>query len=200
MLEGSDSPRVCIIISIMTPSRKRRRIWKRDGGICGICHMPVPFGQSDIDHVIPRAFGGEGLQNNLQIAHRICNAEKGQRTLLQKRFDFLLLAHGGEEVLNNDGNPAFVQKLLEGNAIQFRPRGHSMRPKILSGQLVTIEPAGARELEVGQIVYAKVSGALYVHLIKALNGDRVLIGNNHGRLNGWTPRRKVYGIVTKVED
>lgn len=38
----------------------------------------------------------------------------------------------------------------------------------------------------GDIVFCKVKGRYYTHLVKA-KGDRgVLIGNNHGRINGWT--------------
>ena len=38
----------------------------------------------------------------------------------------------------------------------------------------------------GDIVFCKVKGRYYTHLVRA-KGDRgVLIGNNHGKINGWT--------------
>lgn len=43
------------------------------------------------------------------------------------------------------------------------------------------------------IVFCKVKGRYYTHLVKA-KGDRgVLIGNNHGRINGWT--KSVFGKI-----
>ena len=49
------------------------------------------------------------------------------------------------------------------------------------------------------MVYCRVKGNFYTHLVKAKNVKRgVLIGNNHGRNNGWT--KKVYGKVTEVHE
>jgi hypothetical protein len=44
-----------------------------------------------------------------------------------------------------------------------------------------------------------VRGRVYLHLVKAVQGDRVLIGNNRGGTNGWVNRVAVYGIATRVE-
>ena len=38
----------------------------------------------------------------------------------------------------------YVEKLLKGQTVQFRPRGNSMSGKIESGQLVTVVPLHAR--------------------------------------------------------
>ena len=35
---------------------------------------------------------------------------------------------------------AHIEKLKAGQTVQFRPRGHSMTPKIKSGELCTVEP------------------------------------------------------------
>lgn len=35
---------------------------------------------------------------------------------------------------------AYIAKLKLGETVQFRPRGHSMKGKIDSGQLCTVEP------------------------------------------------------------
>ncbi len=94
----------------------------------------------------------------------------------------------------------YIGKLQAGQTVSFRPRGNSMSGKIDSGQLVTVEPLGERALAAGDIVLCKVGGAEYLHLIKAIQGDRYLIGNNRGRTNGWTHAKNLYGIVTKVED
>ena len=73
-----------------------------------------------------------------------------------------------------------------------------MKPKILSGQQVTVTPQ--KSLKEGDIVFCKVKGNYYVHLIKAIKGDRFQIGNNRGRINGWIGRNQIFGKVTKVEE
>ncbi len=82
--------------------------------------------------------------------------------------------------------------------MKFRPRGNSMSGKIESGQLVTVEPVGNHKLADGDIVLCKVNGIQYLHLVKAISGDRMQIGNNKGRINGWTSRRNIFGIVTEI--
>lgn len=54
-------------------------------------------------------------------------------------------------------------------------------------------------LKKGQIVLARVSGRLYLHLISALEGERVQISNNKGHVNGWTPRSQVLARLVEVE-
>jgi hypothetical protein len=79
----------------------------------------------------------------------------------------------------------YIAKLQDGETVQFRPRGNSMKGKIESGQLCTVEPAiDADDLVVGDIVLCKVKGSQYIHLIKAIQGPRFQIGNNRGRING----------------
>jgi len=73
-----------------------------------------------------------------------------------------------------------------------------MAGKIDSGQLVTVEPLRERELKPGDIVLCKVKGIQYLHLVKAISAGRFQIGNNRGRINGWTPRRSIFGIVTEI--
>ena len=93
-----------------------------------------------------------------------------------------------------------VAELEAGRTVQFRPRGHSMRPKIKSGQLVTVEPMGNHVVQKGDIVLCKVRGRYFLHLVKALDaeGERYQIGNNRGHVNGWVRRRGIYGVCTKV--
>src|SRR5215470_3232436 len=65
-----------------------------------------------------------------------------------------------------------IARLREGETVQFRPRGDSMRGKIESGQLCTVEPVDPDTLEVGDIVLCKVNGKEYLHLIKAIQSKR----------------------------
>lgn len=71
-----------------------------------------------------------------------------------------------------------------------------MRPKVESGATVTLKPASAVAVEVGDIVLCRVNGNVFLHLVKAKQGERVLIGNNRGKTNGWT--RTVYGRAVQV--
>ncbi len=91
----------------------------------------------------------------------------------------------------------YIKDLQEGKTVQFRPRGNSMAGKVESGQLCTVEPVS--DLKKGDIVLCKVKGNQYLHLVKAISGDRVQIGNNRGRINGWTPLTQVFGKLVKVE-
>ena len=94
----------------------------------------------------------------------------------------------------------YIEKLKEGKTVQFRPRGNSMKGKIDSGQLVTVEPILGRKLQKGDIVLCKVNGSQYLHLIKAIQGGRYQIGNNIGRINGWININSIFGICTSVHD
>ena len=90
-----------------------------------------------------------------------------------------------------------IARLQSGEVVSFRPRGTSMMPRIASGQLCTVEPVTVAALDVGDVVLCKVGGAEYLHLVKAIQGDRVQIGNMRGGVNGWTTA--VYGRLVKVE-
>lgn len=75
-----------------------------------------------------------------------------------------------------------------------------MSGKIESGELCTVEPIKELEqLKVGDIVLCKVNGNQYIHLIKAIQGERFQIGNNRGRINGWIGSNAIYGKCIRVE-
>jgi hypothetical protein len=96
---------------------------------------------------------------------------------------------------------SYIKKLQKSERVQFRPRGHSMKGKIESGQLCTVEPiVHFEDLTKGDIVLCKVNGNEYLHLIKAIQGKRFLIGNNRGRINGWITSKQIYGKCIKIEN
>ena len=74
-----------------------------------------------------------------------------------------------------------------------------MRGKVDDGYTVTLAPAEPEKLVVGDVVLVRVKGNIYLHLIKAINGDRFQIGNNRGGVNGWVGKHCIYGIATKIE-
>lgn len=70
--------------------------------------------------------------------------------------------------------------------------------KITSGDLCTVEPLGDHVLAPDDIVLCRVNGNQYLHLVKALQGDRYQIGNNRGSINGWVSRGQIYGRLIAV--
>ena len=96
---------------------------------------------------------------------------------------------------------AYIAKLKNGETVSPRPRGHSMKGKIESGQLCTVAPvADHAALEKGDIVLCKVNGNEYLHLIKAIQGTRFQIGNSRGRINGWVGANAIFGKLVKIEN
>jgi hypothetical protein len=93
----------------------------------------------------------------------------------------------------------YIAKLQKGQAVQFRPRGHSMQGKIDSGQLCTVEPVDPATLRVGDIVLCSAKGQQYLHLVKAIQGGRFQIGNNRGRINGWVSAHSINGKCVWVD-
>jgi hypothetical protein len=93
-----------------------------------------------------------------------------------------------------------IGKLLGGETVSFRPRGNSMVGIIESGQLCTVEPVDPETLSIGDVVLCKVNGSEYLHLIKAIQGNRFQIGNNRGRINGWITANSIFGRCIRVED
>ena len=72
-----------------------------------------------------------------------------------------------------------------------------MVPYIKSGQLVTVEPM-TKTPEVGDVVFCRVKGVNYVHIVKALKDERCMISNAKGKENGYAS--EIYGKVVLVED
>ncbi len=69
----------------------------------------------------------------------------------------------------------------------------------LDGQLCTVAPLGESIVNPGDIVLCRVKGSQYLHLVKAVQGERFRIGNNRGGINGWVTRRQIFGRLVRVE-
>ena len=58
---------------------------EKQGGVCGICHEPLPDGPISkaihVDHIYPVAKGGGDEADNLQAAHASCNIAKSGRVV-----------------------------------------------------------------------------------------------------------------------
>ena len=90
-----------------------------------------------------------------------------------------------------------LERLLNGETFTTKERGNSMVPLIKSNQEHIIAPVKIEDVKPGDIVYCKVKGNWYTHLVKAIDPIKgCLIGNNKGNINGWT--KQIYGKVIKV--
>lgn len=94
---------------------------------------------------------------------------------------------------------SYITDLQLGKTVRFRPRGNSMKGKIESWQLCTIEPVDPQTVTEGDIVLCKVMGREYLHLVTRANYPRFEIGNNHGFINGWTTAKQIFGKCVRVE-
>jgi hypothetical protein len=74
-----------------------------------------------------------------------------------------------------------------------------MSGKIESGQLCTVSPVDISTLSVGDIVLCRVNGTQYLHLVRAIQGQRFQIGNNKGRINGWVGPNCIFGKLVSIE-
>ena len=90
-----------------------------------------------------------------------------------------------------------LEKLLNGETFTTHEKGNSKVPLIKSSQEHILTPVKWEDAEIGDIVYCKVKGNFYTHLVKGKDIVKgCLIGNNRGRINGWT--RNVYGKVIEI--
>jgi hypothetical protein len=91
-----------------------------------------------------------------------------------------------------------VAALREGKMVDVRPRGGSMRGRIADGQRVTLGPVDLAQIVDGDVVLVRWKGNVLLHLVKEVEGDRILIGNNVGKTNGWVKRTDVLGRLVAV--
>lgn len=95
---------------------------------------------------------------------------------------------------------AAADVLASGKPCVIMGIGNSMTPILRSGQCVLAEPI-TDKTTIGKrdIVFCKVRGNYYVHLVHGTRTNgQFLIGNNHGRMNGWIPRRNIFGKISEI--
>lgn len=78
-----------------------------------------------------------------------------------------------------------------------------MLPRINSGDLVTVSPCSPEDIAKDDIVFCRVNGRYYVHLVQSvvrkLGGFRFQIGNMRKHTNGTVGEQAIFGKVVKVE-
>jgi hypothetical protein len=90
-----------------------------------------------------------------------------------------------------------AELLQSGKTIISKEPGNSMLPIIKSREPVDLTPCTVDQVDPGDIVYFKVKGRFYTHIVRAIDSKRgCLIVNAKGHVNGWT--RNIYGKVTKI--
>lgn len=112
------------------------------------------------------------------------------------------MAKGKAEVLW--GHEAYKARLAAGENVKRRETGNSMTPRISSREEIEYTPVHSPDdVKEGDVVWCKVKGNHYTHLVKAKRQDgdawRFLIGNNKGGLNGWIGFENVFARAVSVE-
>ena len=62
--------------------RRKRVAWEEQKGLCAICHKPLRWIESTVDHKKPRKMGGserDDRQDNIAAVHPICNTTRGSQ-------------------------------------------------------------------------------------------------------------------------
>jgi hypothetical protein len=77
-----------------------------------------------------------------------------------------------------------LKKLADGEEIQVRPFGGSMRGRLESGQLVTLAPVQPNDVRVEDVVPVRWRGNYLLHLVKEIQASQFLIGNGWRREQG----------------
>jgi hypothetical protein len=91
-----------------------------------------------------------------------------------------------------------IEALRNGKQVVIRPRGGSMRGRIEDGQAVTLGSVDVLDVRAGDVVLVRWRGNFLLHLVKEVDDERLLIGNNVGKINGWAMRTDVLGRVVTV--
>ena len=107
-----------------------------------------------------------------------------------------------EEVLR--GHDAYKARLAAGETVVRREKGNSMVPRIHSGEAIeTVPVGGPDDVKEGDVVWCKVKGNHYTHLVKAKRREgevwRFQIGNNKGGVNGWIGIESIFGRAVSAD-
>lgn len=92
-----------------------------------------------------------------------------------------------------------IERLENGETFITSEKGNSMTPMFYSNEKFILKPTTLDECEVGDVVFCRVKSNYFTHLVKGKNDKKgLLIGNNHGHINGWT--KTVFGKAEKIID
>lgn len=94
-----------------------------------------------------------------------------------------------------------VVAMKENGECYIQGFGGSMEPILHSGETFHFQSVTEEaRLSEGDIVFCEVNGEFLLHKIIAINGKRIQIGNNKGKVNGWTTKERIFGKYIKTVD
>lgn len=92
-----------------------------------------------------------------------------------------------------------IEVIRKDGVVLIQGFGGSMEPLLHSGDIFRfVFVQKDTKLEKGDIVFCKVENILCLHKITAIKGEEYQIGNNKGKINGWTVREHIYGKFTNI--
>jgi 5-methylcytosine-specific restriction endonuclease McrA len=81
-------------------TRKRRKLWRLQYGLCWLCDMKMEFALATFDHIVPQSLGGGHAIDNLKLAHKACNrARKAVPACEAREYVQRLLAQESGQVV-----------------------------------------------------------------------------------------------------
>jgi signal peptidase I len=94
-----------------------------------------------------------------------------------------------------------ISDLLErGHTVEFRASGDSMYPVIRAGDVLVVEPLGARSLRRGDVVLADAMRGLTAHrVLDARDGRIITKGDNAVEADAPLDHERILGIVTALQ-
>ena len=67
----------------------RHNIFERDRNTCQYCEQRLPLSELNLDHIVPRASGGQSTWTNMVTSCIRCNSLKGERSLSESGMKLL---------------------------------------------------------------------------------------------------------------
>ena len=65
---------------MLYPGITKRKLYRRDRGLCAYCGERITENDAEAEHIIPNSRGGKYTWMNLVVSCRPCNQRKGNRT------------------------------------------------------------------------------------------------------------------------
>ena len=110
---------------------KDKRYWfnHQNNGVCNYCGHRYPYGQLQMEHMIPRNLGGPDNRRNMQLTCESCNQKKGTSTDLEfRQLNSRLIPAEERTPPRRPADPAALRDGSQGSRYQ-PPRSGPNRPQ-----------------------------------------------------------------------
>jgi hypothetical protein len=91
-----------------------------------------------------------------------------------------------------------LDQLRAGRTTTLEQRGFKMFNHIRDGQIATLAPPDGRPFNFDDLVFVYCQGNYLIRLIAAIDGNRFLIADSHGKLLDWVDSDAIHGKVIAV--